>query len=225
MACRLLASTTLMLPDGTPLRIALDRRTRVDHPGEMIHGKIVETVYAFDQPVIAAGGVVSGRIASISPVSGVKRTMAYANGDFSPFHKYEVTFDTLTLPDGKQFPIKTAVSAGTAEVVHLVSNPDKAKQKNAAGRAADNAKQEAKGKVQQAKDQVHETWQSVTGPGCMHQLRQFLVSQSPYRRQYLGPGTRFVAALEEPLAVGRSSRNSQHTDPVGSAPAPESTRS
>jgi hypothetical protein len=135
------AKIPLNLPNGTPLRIALDQRTRVDHPGEMVHGKVVETVYAFDQPVIPAGSVVSGQIISINPVSGVKRTLAYANGDFSPFHKYEATFEMLTLPDGRQFPIKTTVSMGTADVVHLVSNPEKEKQKSAAGRAADNAKQ------------------------------------------------------------------------------------
>src|SRR5882724_197566 len=222
-ASEFLAKISLNLPDGTPLRIALDRRTRVDHPGEMIHGKIVETVYAFDQPVIPAGSVVSGRIASISPVSGVKRTMAYANGDFSPFHKYEVTFDTLTLPDGKQFPIKTAVSAGTAEVVHLVSNPDKAKQKNAAGRAADEAKKEAKGKVQEAKDQAHETWQKMTAPGRMHRFKQFLLSQSPYRRQYLELGTRFVADLDAPLDFGETTRTGGQLAAVGGAPVPDGT--
>jgi hypothetical protein len=218
-----LANIPLDLPAGTPLRIALDQRTRVNHRGEVVHGTVVETVYAFDQAVIPAGSVVSGKVASIVPVSGIKRTLAYANGNFSPFHKYEITFETLTLPDGRQFPIKTAVSAGTSEVVHLVSNPDKAKQKSAAGRAADNAKQEAKGKVQQAKDQVHETWQSVTGPGRMHRLRQFLVSQSPYRRQYLEPGTRFVANLNEPLEFGEVTRNSEQLAAVGSAPVPDST--
>src|SRR3981081_1772414 len=117
------ARISLRVPNGTPLRIALDQRTRVDHPGEVVHGKVVETVYAFDQPVIPAGSTVSGRIISINPVSGVKRNLAYANGDFSPFRKYGVTFEMLTLPDGRQFPIKTTVSSGTAEVVHLVSNP------------------------------------------------------------------------------------------------------
>src|SRR4029077_4568949 len=118
-ASEFVASISLTLPNGTPLRIALDQRARVDHPGEVVHGKVVETVYAFDQPVIPAGSIVSGRIISISPVSGVKRTLAYANGNFSPFHKYELTFEGLTLPDGRQFPIKTSVSSGTSEVVHL----------------------------------------------------------------------------------------------------------
>jgi len=218
-ASEFLAKISLSLPNGTPLRIALDQRTRVDHPGEMVHGKVVETVYAFDHPVIPAGSIVSGQIISINPVSGVKRTLAYANGDFSPFHKYEATFEMLTLPDGRQFPIKTTVSMGTAEVVHLVSNPDKAKQKS----AADNAKQEAKGKVQEAKEQVHETWQKMTAPGRTHRLKQFLLSQSPYRRQYLEPGTRFVADLDAPLDFGETTRTGGQLAAVGGAPVPDST--
>jgi hypothetical protein len=219
----ILAKISLSLPRDTPLRIALDQRARVDHPGEMVHGKVEEAVYAFDQPVIPAGSVVSGRIVSIDPVSGVKRTLAYANGNFSPFHKYAVTFETLTLPDGRQLQVNTTVSPGTAEVVHLVSNPDKAKQKNAAGRAADNAKQEAKGKIQEAKQQAHETWQKVTGPGRMHRLKQFVLSQSPYRRQYLEPGTHFVADLNAPIEFGEATRTGGQLAAVGSAPVPDST--
>jgi hypothetical protein len=219
----ILAKISLHLPDGTPLRIALDQRARIDHPGEIVHGRVVETVYAFDQPVIPEDSIVNGRIIGISPVSGVKRTLAYANGNFSPFHKYEVSFETLTLPDGKQIPIKTTVSAGIAEVVHLVSNPDKAKQKSAAGRTADNAKQQAKGKIQDAKDQAHETWNQMTAPGRMHRVKQFLVSQSPYRRQYLEPGTRFVAELDEPLDFGETTRTGEELAAVGSAPVPDSS--
>src|SRR5712691_509835 len=217
------AKVSLNLPNGTPLRIALDQRTRVNHPGEIVHGRVVETVYAFDQPVIPAGSIASGRIVSVNPVPGVKRTMAYANGNFSPFHKYEVSFEVLTLPDGRQFPIKTTVSAGTSEVVHLVSNPDKAKQKSTAGRAADSAKQEAKGKIAEAKQQAHETWQKVTASGKMHRIKQFLLSQSPYRRQYLEPGTRFVADLDAPLDFGETSRTGAQLAAVGGAPVPDST--
>jgi hypothetical protein len=218
-----LAKISLHLPTGTALRIALDQRTRVDHPGESVHGKIVDSVYAFDQPVIPAGSIVSGRVTGIAPVSGVKRALAYANGNFSPFHQYEVTFEMLTLPDGKIFPIKTTVSPGTAEVVHLVSNPDKAKQKSVAGRASDSAKQEAKGKIQEAKDQAHETWNEVTGPGRMDRIKRFLLTQSPYRHQYMELGTRFVADLDAPLDFGETMRTGEELAAVGGALQPDST--
>jgi hypothetical protein len=213
------AKISLHLPNGTALRIALDQRTRIDHPGEIVHGRVVDAVYVFDQPVIPAGSIVSGRVTGIAPVSGVKRTLAYANGNFSPFHKYDVTFDALTLPDGRQFSIKTTVSPATAEVVHLVSNPDKAKKQSAAG----HAKQEARGKIQETKDQAHETWQEMTAPGRMHRLKQFLLAQSPYRRQYLEPRTRFVADLDAPLDFGGTTRTAEQLAAVGGAPVPDST--
>ncbi|HXN51304.1 MAG TPA: hypothetical protein VN943_05150 [Candidatus Acidoferrum sp.] len=217
------ATIPLTLPTGTPLRIAVDQRVRINHPDEVVHGKVVEAVYAFDQEVIPAGSVATGHVKSIAPVSGVKRTMAYANGDFSPFHKYEVTFDMVTLPDGRQVPITTTVMPGTAEVVHLVSNPAKQNQKGAAGRATDRAKGEAKGKIQEAKAQAHESWQKLTAPGKMHRLKEFVLAQSPYRRQYVQPGTRFVAELDAPLAFGETTRTSEQLAAVGSEPVPDST--
>src|SRR5262249_18014253 len=59
---------SLTVPEGTPLRIALDQRTRVLHVGEPVHGQLVEPVYAFDQQVIPAGSVVTGRITGIDSV-------------------------------------------------------------------------------------------------------------------------------------------------------------
>src|SRR5260370_41212565 len=77
-ANELLAKISLNLPRRTPLRIALDQPTRVDHPAEIVHGRCVEMAFAFDQSAVPAAMMVSGRIASITPVTGVKRTLAYA---------------------------------------------------------------------------------------------------------------------------------------------------
>jgi hypothetical protein len=217
------ATVPLTVPSGTPLRIALDQRVRIDHAGEVVHGKVVEAVYSFDQEVIPAGSVATGHVKRVAPVSGLRRTMAYANGDFTPFHQYEVTFDAVTLPDGRQLPVKTTVMPGTAEVVHLVSNPAKQQEKGVAGRATDRAKTEAKGKIAEAKQQAHEGWAKLTAPGKMQRLKEFVVAQSPYRRQYAQPGTRFVAELESPLDFGATQRTSEQLAAVGSEPTPDST--
>jgi hypothetical protein len=217
------ATIPLTIPTGTPLRIALDERVRINHAGEPVHGKVVETVYAFDQEVIPAGSVATGHVKSIAPVSGVKRTMAYMNGDLTPFHGYEVVFDMVTLPDGRQVPIKTTVMPGTADVVHLVSNPAKQQEKGVAGRATDRAKSEAKGKIAEAKQQAHEGWQKLTAPGKMHRFKEFVVAQSPYRHQYVQPGTRFVAELNDSLDFGTTTRTSEQLVAVGSEPVPDST--
>jgi hypothetical protein len=217
------ATIPLSVPIGTPLRIALDQRVRIDHAGAVVHGKVVESVYAFDQQVIPAGSVATGHVKNVAPVSGLRRTMAYANGDFTPFHQYEVTFDAVTLPDGRQLPVKTTVMPGTAEVVHLVSNPSKQQEKGAAGRATDRAKTEAKGKIAEAKQQAHEGWAKLTASGKMQRLKEFVAAQSPYRRQYAQPGTRFVAELESPLDFGATQRTSEQLAAVGSEPTPDST--
>jgi hypothetical protein len=211
------ATIPLTIPSGTPLRIAVDQRTRISHPGELVHGKVVEPVYAFDQLVIPAGSVTTGHVKSIAPVRGVRRAMAYANGDLSPVRQYEISFDLVTLPDGRQLPVTTTVTPGTAEVVHLVSNP--AKQQG----VTDRAKTEAKGKIAEAKQQAHESWQKLMAPGKMQRAKEFLVAQSPYRRQYLQPGTRFVAELATPLDFGTAARTAEQLAMVGTEPVPDST--
>jgi len=206
------ARISLTVPSGTPVRIALDQHTRISRVGEPVHGKVAQAVYAFDQQVIPAGTIAQGHVTKIDPVPAKKRSLEYANGNFSPFHKYEITFDTLTLPDGKQLAVKTTVSPGTAEVVHLVSDPAKQKQKNAAARGADNAKQEAK-------DKVHDAVTEINSPGRMHRLKEILLARSPYRRQYIESGTRFNASLDAPLDFGVANRTSGQLAAIGSAPA------
>lgn len=219
------AMISLAIPQGMPLRIALDGRVRVNHAGEPVRGKVVEAVYAFDQPVIPAGSTVTGRVAKIDGVPKVRRILAYSNGDLTPFHKYEVTFDTLILPDGKHIPIQTTVSAGTAEVVHLVSgaNKQQEEQKGTAAKATDRAKKEAKGRIQDAKNQVHQGWAMLKAPGKMHRIKQLLVAQLPYRRQYIDSGTRFVADLNQPLSFGDITRTAPQLATIGGEPAPDST--
>ena len=129
----------LTIPEGTPLRVSLDQRTRVAHLGEAVHGKLVEPIYAFDQQVIPAGSTVSGRVTGIDPVSVKVRVLSYSNGNFTPFRKYQVTFDELTLPGGKVMIIKTTTSPGTTEVVHLVPKSKQAEEKRKMRRLAQQA--------------------------------------------------------------------------------------
>ena len=211
------AKIDLRVPEGTTLRIDLDQRTRISHPGDAVHGKVVETVYAFDQPVIPAGSVATGHVIKVDNVTAVRRTMSYANGDFSPFHKYGVAFDTVTLPDGRQLPVATTVTAGTAQVVHLSTAAEK--QKTAAQRAAD----AGKGKINEAKDQIHESWEQVTAPGKMDRLKRYVVAQSPYRHQYIEPGTRFNADLDSALSFGEIHRTSDDLTALASALPPNTT--
>jgi hypothetical protein len=219
----------LKLPKGTALRIAIDERTRISHVGEVVRGHVVETVYAFDQAVVPAGSIATGRVTHIAPVAKLRRAQSYANGNFSPFHQYQVTFDRLILPDGQELAIETTVSAGAAEVVHLVSKPPKndgngdeeqnEKHKSVAGRAASDAKQEVKEGVNQANTSAHQAVDEIRAPGKMQRLKKFLLAQSPYRREYLEPGTRFSASLKQELDFGSVTQTREQLTEFGSLPA------
>jgi hypothetical protein len=218
----------LKLPEGTALRIAIDERTRIGHVGEVVHGHVVETVYAFDQAVIPVGTIATGRVTHVVPVPKLRRAQAYANGDFSPFHQYQVTFDRLTLPDGTELAIETTVSPASADVVHLVSKASKndvsdedqtEKRKSMAARAAADAKQEVKDDVNQAGASAHQAVEQIRSPGKMQRFKKYLLSQSPYKRQYLEPGTRFSASLREELDFGSVTQTREQLEQFGSLPA------
>jgi hypothetical protein len=207
----------LTLPAGTPLRIAIDQRIRISREGEIVRGKVSETVYAFDQPVIPAGSEATGRVTRIDAVPAKRRIFSYANGDFTPFREYQVTFDTVTLPDGKQIAIQTTVSRGVQEMVHLVSHPEKEQEKkrSAVARAVDSTRQEAQNTFHEGVDQIR-------SPGRFERLKRLVVRRLPYRRQYVEPGTRFNASLNAPLDFGVTTRTAEQLALLGTAPAPES---
>ena len=211
----------LALSEGTALRVLIDQRTRLSRVGEPVEGHIVETVYAFDEPVIPAGSVVSGRVSRIERVSLARRISSYANGNFSPFRRYTVTFDRVTLPDGRELAIHTTVAPGSAEVVHLVSKTKDAKEgehKSLAGRAADSAKHEVKDRLHEANSAAHQAADEIRTPGRMERLKQFLAAQVPYRRQFVAVGTRFSASLDQPLYFGAALRTQQQMAAIGSRP-------
>jgi hypothetical protein len=195
----------LKLPEGTALRIAIDQRTPISRVGETVRGHVVETVYAFDEPVIPAGTVATGRVTEIAPVPKLRRAEAYANGDFSPFHRYQVTFDRLRLPNGRELAILTTVAPGAAEVVHLQSKP----QKSDEGKT--DAENEANASAQPAADRIR-------SPGRIDRVRQFLEGQSPYRRQYLEVGTRFSASLNQELDFGSETQPEDQLARLGTLP-------
>ncbi len=205
----------LRVPTGTPLRVALDGRVRIAAVGEPIKAKLTHPIYAFDQEVIPAGSEMAGKVTRIDPVSKKRRFLGILNGDFTPARAYEVEFDALTLPDGKHLAIATEVAPGVAEVVRLVSDPQKEKKKNRVAQAAADAKK-------QASDTARSTIHTIKAPGRWARFKRFLASQLPFRRQYIEPGTRFTAELEGPLDFGEVLRSSEELAELGSAPAEES---
>ncbi|OAI56963.1 hypothetical protein AYO50_02165 [Acidobacteria bacterium SCGC AG-212-P17] len=207
----------LTVPAGTPIRIAISKRVRIAHAGAPVNGRVIETVYAFDQPVIPAGSEVRGHLARVAPVSKLRRTMAFADADFTPSHQYTVTFDKIILGAGRELRVVTMPTQATQKLIHVASDPARAaKRRNAATKAMDSAKQ-------QAKDTYHRAMTEIKSPGKMHRAKQYLLAQLPYRRQYLEPGTRFDADLQKPLDFGSATRVPEQLGSIGMKPAQDTT--
>jgi len=202
----------LTVPRGTPILIVLSKPVRIRREGAALKGEVSQTVFAFDQPVIPEGSQVLGHVTRIAPVPKLRRALAITNADFSPAHEYTVTFDTIVFQDGRRLPITTTVAPGTAEVVHLVSDPQRAAQKkNAVAQAAQNAKHEAH-------TRIHHVIDEIKSPGRAQRIKKFLIAELPYRRQYINAGTAFNADLDMDLNFGSEERpveqlNSQSTKP------------
>ncbi|MGC2745302.1 MAG: TrbI/VirB10 family protein, partial [Candidatus Angelobacter sp.] len=197
------------------IRIVLIKRVRIAHAGAAVSGKVTDTVYAFDQPVIPAGSEARGHVARVAPISKIRRTMAFADADFSPPHQYTVTFDKIILGDGRELPVVTTATRGTQNVIHLTSDPARAaKRRNAATKALDSAKQ-------QVKDTYNRALIEIKSPDKMRRAKQYLLAQLPYRRQYLESGTRFDADLKKPLDFGPAARVPGQLGSIGMEPAPD----
>lgn len=205
----------LIIPAGTPIRIAISKQVRISHAGAPVIGRVTETVYAFDEPVIPAGSRVRGHVARVAPVSKLRRSMAFADADFSPAHQYTVTFDKIILGDGREFSVATTATRGRQNLVHVVSDPARgAQRRSAMAKAIDSAEQ-------QVKAGYHRALMEIKSPGKMQRARQYLLAQLPYHPQYLEPGTRFDADLQKPLDFGLATRVPEQLDSVGMEPAPD----
>ena len=113
-------SIPLTVPAGTPLKVAV-QEVRVRKVGQPVHGKVTESVYAFDKLVVPAGSEINGKITEIETPSKKKRAIAALNADFSPYRDVRIEFDDLVLADGRHLPVSTSVAHGSSGVLQFVS--------------------------------------------------------------------------------------------------------
>ncbi len=205
-------SIALTVRKGTPLEVALDKELRVKHVGQVVHGRLVEPVYAFDKLVIPAGSEVIGRLIKIEGVSVDRRTEAALDADFTPSRRVEIDFDEISLPDGTQLHIKTRVTPGSGQLLDFVSSPEnRNRQRTLAGEAAV--------KTHEAKQRAHDEWiaamKQVRTPGKLHRLERYLVRQLPVHPQYIDAGTIYFAELQAPLNFGSEPLTLQMARSIG----------
>jgi hypothetical protein len=186
----------LVVPEGTPMQVALDQEVRVRRVGQSVRARLVEPLYAFDKLVVPVGTEVLGHVTNIEHLSKGKRTSAVLNADFTPGRKVEVEFSELILQDGKHLAVRTTVTPGSGQVLRFSSTRDKKKTiKDVAATKTSEAKQQAKREWDNAIKQLKM-------PGKMRRLERYVQSQLPIHPQYIPAGTVYFAALNDPLDFG-----------------------
>jgi hypothetical protein len=191
----------LVIPAGTPLKVAVDKEVRIREAGQEIHGKLVEPIYAFDQMVVPAGTEVVGKVSAIEEPTKKTRVLAAMNANLSPYRKVQVEFGELHLADGRTIPLNTTVSPASSGVLQMV--PAKEPEKPGTINASRNL---AAKKVHEAKQQVKQEWdtalQQLHAPDKLHRAERLAMAQLPYHPQYIDAGTAFNADLVQPLNFG-----------------------
>ena len=213
-------TVALTVVKGSPLQIALEEELVVKKVGQVVHGRVVEPVYAFDHIVVPTGSKVTGKVTKIEGLPGGKRTLAALNADFTPVRKVEVGFDELVLSDGRHLILHTHVTPGSGQILELVTAAnakDKDKDKEKKNAVKDMASQ----KTNEAKQQAHQQWDNamkeLKTPGKVHRLERYGEAQSPVHRQFIPAGTVYFAELEEPLEFGSETMTVPMASSIGSA--------
>ena len=198
----------LTVKSGVPIHVALEKSLPIKQAGVPVEGHVVEPVYVFDHLVIPAGTKVLGHVTQVDELTRKQRALTIANGDFTPYRKAYLDFDTLVLKDGKQLPLHAVVSQGVPNMVHLTAGEQSQKKKGRVNATVDQATQEVKTREQ-------ETVKEMTAPDKMQHLKSALVAELPYHKQSLPAGTQFTAVLKTPLELGTEDPSPKELEQVG----------
>jgi hypothetical protein len=183
----------LVVPEGAPLRIAVSKKVRYKK-GQVVYGKTIEPVFAFDREVLPAGTEVHGHISGFKSASRLIRIRALMGGNFTPIREPLLAFDSLMTQDGKTIPIAPEVSVGADTVVRF-NNSAESQKKGRVAAATELARQQIEAKKRAVLD-------TIKGPGKMDRVKEQLWSLAPWHPQYLPAGSRFNAKLTSSLEFG-----------------------
>jgi hypothetical protein len=217
----------LKIDAGTPLRLYLTQRVSY-RSGEGFKAKFAEPVWAFDRIVIPAGSAAEGRIAKLKPVPRMIRATAMMAGNFTPLKRAEVSFTSITLPDGKRINIETRESVGLP-TIFVPPRPGKGQkpvQPAPTGKVSEARafiKQQAQTQLRnQVNGRTSGFFDMIRGPNKREWLVDFLLNKLPYRPQWYRRGTRFDAVLAKPVDFDGVKIPLQDLRSVGTQPPADS---
>jgi hypothetical protein len=174
----------------TIMRVQLDSSTKVKR-GNVISGHVIEPLYENNQLIVPNGTSVTGQIVHIRPSAKKKRLAALSQGDFSPLHDATIHFDKLTLADGEAMPISSLPANESQKLLRFHSS--------AAGKHVSFFHRLWNSFVDERKNAVN----SITAPGKVARVKQYISAQLPYHSEMLQEGSQYDVML---LKLPESSR-------------------
>ena len=192
----------LTVEKGFPLHVILTDKLHFKLH-EIVHGRIIEPVYAFDREVIPPGTEVVGKVTGFRPGGKWKRVSSILGGDFTPVRDPQITFDTLVLEDGTHIPIETSVERGADTLVRFNGDNKQAKE-NGEPRRSESGPLRA-----------FTTAGKQTGNEL---IKGTLWGLAPYHPQSVPAGMHYKATLLKPLEFGSAILRTGALDEIGSEP-------
>ena len=194
----------LSLPAGTPVWVKSDTPVP-QRIGQPVRAHLLYGIFANNQLVLPAGTPVQGSVVGLN-ADHSHRVQARLRGDFTPFSKAVVQFDSVTL-NGRTIKLPLGRAQDGAPVLQLTPPPPS---------KGGFIRREYDQGVVMVKDRVR----LITAPGKEDRLKELLYSQLPYHPQRIATGTVWTADTDAQLALGPAFEKGATPQPVPCLPPP-----
>ena len=162
------------LPAETPLALRIDDHLPMRN-GQPIRAQLIYPIYGNDKLLLPADTVVIGSVVELRSDRS-RRIRAVMGGDFTPFHKPVVRFNSFVLTDGATVPFTSDDAADGTPIFRAIATPP------AKGGFL---RRQFDGLLTVARSDIA----IITGPEKTDRFVQFIYSQIPYHPQRIEKGT------------------------------------
>jgi hypothetical protein len=174
------------LPGGTPLALRIDEHLPMRN-GQPVRAHLLYPVYDDNKLLIPADTIVTGSVVELRSDHS-RRVRAAFGGDFTPFRKPVVRFNSFVLADGTTIPFTSDDAADGAPIFRAVAPPP------AKGGFL---RREFNGLLSVGRSDVA----IFTGPEKTDRFVQFIYSQIPYHPQRIDKGTAWTVETSHSVEI------------------------
>jgi hypothetical protein len=174
------------LPGGTPLALRIDEHLPMRN-GQPVRAHLLYPVYDDNKLLIPADTIVTGSVVELRSDHS-RRIRAAFGGDFTPFRKPVVRFNSFVLADGTTIPFTSDDAADGAPIFRAVAPPP------AKGGFL---RREFNGLLSVGRSDVA----IFTGPEKADRFVQFIYSQIPYHPQRIDKGTAWTVETSHSVEI------------------------